>query len=61
MARRLPDFVQIVVLAAGPRALLRRGGTHVVAFLQAEEDILELIHPGVGKKQARVISGQERA
>src|SRR5207237_2946629 len=33
MPRGLPNFVQIIVLAARAQALLRRAGTHIVAFL----------------------------
>src|ERR1019366_10446926 len=34
------DVLQVVVLAAGAHALLRRGGARVVALLDAEEDVL---------------------
>ena len=40
------DVVEIVVLAAGAHALLRRGGARVGARLLAGEDVLELHHPG---------------
>ena len=61
MPRGLADFIEIVVFAAGAQALLRRAGAHVVAFLQAQEDILELIHAGVGEEQRRIVGGQKRA
>ena len=59
MAARVADIFQVVVLAAGADALLRAGGTRIVAFFQAEEDILELVHPRVGEQQRRVVGGHE--
>ncbi len=44
------DIFQVVVLAAGADAFLRGGGAVVVAFFQAEKNVLELVHPGVGEK-----------
>ena len=55
MPRGLADLVEIVVLAAGADAFLRRNGALIVALLVAEEDVLELVHPGVGEQQRRVI------
>ncbi len=52
--------LQVVVLAAGAHALLRRGGAVVVALLQAEEDVLELVHAGVGEQQRGVVGRDER-
>jgi len=49
VARRGPHVFEIVVLAADPHALLRRGGAAVRALVQPEEDVLELDHPGVGE------------
>src|SRR5215813_412229 len=60
MARRLAHFVQVVVLAAGADAFLRRRGALVIAPLGAEEDVFELVHPGVGKEQRRVVRRQQR-
>src|SRR5438445_11644539 len=51
----MADVLEIVVLAAGPDAFLRRGGPGVGAALLAEEDALELDHAGRGEEQ-RVIS-----
>ena len=61
MARGLADLVEVVVLAARAQALLRRDGARVVALLRAEEHVLELVHPGVGEQQRRVVGGQQRA
>src|SRR5205085_2228347 len=61
MPRSLADLIQVVVLASGAYAFLRRGGARIITLLQAKEDILELVHPGVCEKQGRVISGQKRA
>src|SRR5580658_1195536 len=58
---RVADVLQVVVLAAGAHAALRGGRTRIVAHVLAEEDILELNHAGVGKKQRRVVPGYERA
>ena len=54
------DVFEIVVLAAGAHALLRSGGAGVVALFEAEEDVLELVHPGIGKQQRRIVGGDER-
>ena len=47
------DVFEVVVLAAGADALLAGGGAGVVAALGAEEDVLELVHAGVGEEQGR--------
>jgi hypothetical protein len=60
MTMRRPDVVEVVVLAADAHDLLRRGGARVVALLAAEEDVLELVHPGVGEEQRRVVVRDER-
>ena len=48
------------MLAADAHALLRRRRARVVALLAAEEHVLELVHPGVGEEQRRVVAGHER-
>ena len=60
VAARVADVLEIVVLAAGAHALLRGGRARVVALLQAEEDVLELVHARVGEQQRRVVRGHER-
>ena len=54
------DVFEIVVLAAGADAFLAGGGAVVVALLEAEENVLELIHPGVGEEQRGIVRGDER-
>src|SRR5207245_3200645 len=44
-----PYIFEVVVLAAGANALLNGGGARVIAPLEAQEDILELVHPGIGE------------
>jgi hypothetical protein len=45
------DIFQIVVLAASADTFLAGGGTVVIALLEAEENVLELVHAGVGEEQ----------
>ena len=54
------DIFEVVVLAAGANAFLAGGGAVVVALLEAEEDVLELVHAGVGEKQSGIVGGDER-
>ena len=54
------DVLQIVVLAAGAHAFLRGGGARVVALLDAEEDVLELVHAGVGEQQRGIVGRHQR-
>ena len=61
MARGVADILEVVVLAAGAHALLRRRGAHVGPLLQAGEDVLELHHARVGEHQRRVVARHERA
>ena len=53
----LADVVEVVVFAAGADALLRIGGALVGPVAGAEEDVLELVHAGVGEQQRRVVGG----
>src|SRR2546430_15382538 len=48
---RVADLLQVVVLAAGPDALLARHRARVIAPLEPLEYALELHHPRVGEKQ----------
>ena len=54
------DIFEVVMLAAGADAFLASGGAVVVALLDAEENILELVHPGVGEEQRGIVGGDER-
>jgi hypothetical protein len=60
VARGVADVVEVVVLAAGADALLRRGGTGVRALVEAQEHVLELVHPGVGEQQRRIVARHHR-
>ena len=57
----IADVFQIVVLAAGAHAFLRRGGALIGPLLQAGEDVLELNHSGIGEQQCRIVARHERA
>ncbi len=61
VAGGVADVLQIVVLAAGAHAFLRRGGAHVVALLDAGEDVLELHHAGIGEHQGGIVARHQRA
>ena len=56
MPRGVADIVEVVVLAAGAHAFLRRRGAHVGPLLDAGEDVLELHHAGIGEHQGRVVA-----
>src|SRR5438105_2210392 len=60
MPRGAADILEIVVLAAGANAFLRRRCARVVALLTAEENVFELIHAGVGEEQRGIARGDER-
>ena len=60
VARGIADIVEIVVLAPGPDAFLRRRGADVGALLDAGEHVLELHHAGVGEHEGRVVARHER-
>jgi hypothetical protein len=53
-------IVEIVVLAPGAHAFLRRGGAAVGALLKACEDVLELHHAGIGEHQCRIVARHKR-
>ena len=59
VAERRSDVVQVVVLAAHAHHLLRRGRARVLALLAPQKQVLELIHPGVGEEQRRVVRRHE--
>ena len=56
VTRGVADVFQIVMLAAGAQTALHRGGAHVIAFVRAQEHVLELHHAGIGKQQRRVVA-----
>ena len=59
MAGGAADLVEIVVLAAGAKAFLRRNGAGIVAFVDAEEHVLELVHAGIDEEQRRVVGREQ--
>ena len=61
VARGVAHVLEVVVLAAGPQAPLRRHRAVVRALLEAEEDVLELHHAGVREQERRIVRGDERA
>jgi hypothetical protein len=54
------DVLQVVVLAPGADALLRGCGPGVAPAFEAEEDVLELDHPGVREEEGGIFPGDER-
>ncbi len=60
VARGVADVVQVVVLAAGADALLRRRGARVGTLVEAEEHVLELVHAGVREQQRRIVARHHR-
>jgi hypothetical protein len=61
VARGVAHVVEIVVLAAGAHAFLRRRGGAVGPLLDAGEDVLELHHAGIREHQGRVVAWHEGA
>src|SRR5262249_54542506 len=55
------DVFEVVVLAASADAFLSGGGAVVVSLFEAEKNVLELVHSGVGEKQRGIAVGNERA
>ena len=60
VARGVADIVEIVVLAAGAHAFLRRGGAQKFRLLGAGEHVLERHHAGIGEHQSGVVARHER-
>ncbi len=60
MALGEADIFEVVVFAAGAHAFLCCGGFVVVALFQAEEDVFELVHSGVGEEESGVAMWDER-
>ena len=61
MTGGVADVVEVIVLAAGADALLRRCGALIGAMIESEVDVLELIHAGIGKEKRRVVAGNDGA
>ena len=60
VAGGIADIVEVVVLAAGAHAFLRRRRPDVRALLDAGEHVLELHHAGVGEHERRIVARHER-
>ena len=56
VARGEADIVEIVMLAAGAHAFLRRGGAQGDRLLLAGEHVLERHHAGIGEHQGGVVA-----
>ncbi len=60
VARGVADIVEVVVLAAGAHAFLRRGHPRRSRLLGAGQDVLERHHAGIGEHQRRIVARHER-
>ena len=60
MAVGKSNIFQVVVFSASADAFLAGGGAFVVALLEAEEDVLELIHARIGEEQRGIVMRYER-
>src|SRR5665213_1135726 len=60
MAVREANIFKIVVLAAGANAFLGRSGAPVFALLEAQKNVLELIHARIGEEQSRIAEWNQR-
>ena len=61
VARGVADIVEVVMLAAGAHAFLRRGDAREGRLLGAGKHVLELHHAGIGEHQGRIVARHERA
>ena len=61
VARGVADIVEVVVLAAGAHAFLRRDRARERRPRLAGEIVLELHHAGIGEHQRRIVARHERA
>ena len=53
------DFIQVVVLSAGPNAFLAACRGRVVSLLSSKENVLELVHPSIDKQQCGITGGHK--
>ena len=56
----MPDLFQVVVLAAHAQTFLTVGHPLGLGRLVAEEDVLELVHTGIGEHQRGVVLHHHR-
>jgi len=54
------NLFQVIMLTADAQTFLHTCRPAIASFFQAQENILKLIHAGVGKKQRRVIFWNQR-
>ncbi|EJK90166.1 hypothetical protein UUU_32860 [Klebsiella pneumoniae subsp. pneumoniae DSM 30104 = JCM 1662 = NBRC 14940] len=55
VTRGVTDVFQIVVFTTRTHATLCGGRTRIITFVETKEDILELVHPCIGKQQGRIV------
>ena len=60
VARARADVLQVVVLAGHPQALLGGHRPRRLRLFDAEEEVLELDHPGVDEQQGRIVARHQR-
>ncbi len=60
VTRGVADVLEVVVLAAGAHAFLRGRRAGIRPLVETEENVLELVHPGVGEQQRRVLVRHQR-
>ena len=56
-----PNILKVIVLAASANAFLGVDGTNKVTASTPQENILKLVHPGIGEEQRGVVVGDHRA
>ncbi|MNU71874.1 hypothetical protein D3C71_613160 [compost metagenome] len=61
VAGGITDIVEVVMLAAGAHAFLRRSGRGIRTAFKTGEDVLELHHAGIGEHQCRIVARHQRA
>jgi hypothetical protein len=54
------DIFEVVVFAAGAHAFLRRRCPRVIPLFEAEENVLELVHPRIRKQQGSIPMRHQR-
>lgn len=57
----ITDIVEIVMLAAGAHAFLRRCRRGIGTAFKTGEDVFELHHAGIGEHQCRIVARHQRA
>src|SRR5208282_1527007 len=60
MPPRKAHILQVIVLPASAHALLRGRCPLVIPLLRSQKEVLELIHPGVGKQERGIVRWHQR-